>query len=293
MNEETVPRDRPPLGPALGELAEETLTAEGGHPAAEKLAAYALGEISGEAAEPLLDHLALCPACADFVLEVARAPASTPAPAPVPGRGAGDAPGPEALSAAAVASGWEGIRRQLVARGLLPPAPAPPIAFKRPPPRRFRLAALGSPYALAATLAALAVGLGLWNLSLRRELAERSLPRMEARVVDLFAEAWRAEGGEGEEISLAHPTTLLLHLVDPPASVRVEIRRAGDPPSAPPRWQQEQRRGAGRTENAGGDLTLLLPEGSLPAGSYRIDVLDLAGSPPVLCGSYELRVADD
>jgi hypothetical protein len=237
------------------------------HPTPDELVAYHSGELPDPERERLREHLALCPECADLVLDYRDFAAAEPA---------------AAASAAATAwerhrePAWEAIRRGIGgAAEVTPPGPV------RTPDR-----AGGSPGArwLAAALAAacLVLGVSLWRA--RSELGSPS----PAAVVALQPEGSGGLRGPGppgapEVQAAGRRVVVLLGLPEPHRFARYEVRI--EPPA-----------GAGPEAvleiEPGPDGLLAVEMGIDRApGAYRLVLYGLRAGEREELASYALRLA--
>ena len=147
------------------------------HPKPEMLAAYHAGELTEPEERRLQDHLVGCPECAALLLDLDGLAD--------PGFGAGS------LAPADQEALWKSLQAEIGKEEPVVPAsltaPVVPLRRRSTSPRWLP--------ALAAALLAATIGLSVWVASLRRTVAELSLPQANAPVLDLDADAARGEGG--------------------------------------------------------------------------------------------------
>lgn len=175
----------------------------GPHPSAGELLSYHQEALGDAEAESIRDHLALCPECAQRSLDGAAFLQPDEAPAKLAPRS------------------WRTLRRALAREGLLDrPGWKVRGLFASP---RFA-------YATAAVFFMVSVSLGGWLATVHQTLAERSQPRPNPQLVDLFP----AGSAVQRDLSRHQPTipatpaddlVLVLHVLDPGsfATYRVEI----------------------------------------------------------------------
>lgn len=175
------------------------------HATEDKIAAYHAGTLPPEEEARVQDHLLECADCTDLLLGLEELTLEDDEPAP-----------PEEVRAA-----WEELRSRLPAAA----APAPPVPL--PFPARRSAQPVWLP-ALAATLAAAVVGLGVWSVSQQSKLNELSRPEVNVQVVHLFLDPLRS-GGTADEPVLkpeGRLVTLVLHCDDPRTFTDYELEMA-------------------------------------------------------------------
>ncbi|MFL6232529.1 MAG: zf-HC2 domain-containing protein [Thermoanaerobaculia bacterium] len=227
------------------------------HPKPEMLAAYHAGELTEPEERRLQDHLVGCPECAALLLDLDGLAD--------PGFGAGS------LAPADQEALWRSLQAEIRKEEPAPLAPVVPLRRRAPSPRWLP--------ALAAALLAATIGLSVWVASLRRTVAELSLPQANAPVLDLDADAARGEGGDDAVVvSLKnHFFTLILT----PAGerryerYRVEIAPVGGQEA----WSYD---GA---LNSSGSLSVTVPLPALGSGRFRVRLFGLG---PGSAGGKEL-----
>lgn len=139
------------------------------HATEDEIAAYHAGTLPPDEEARVQDHLLECSECTELLLGLDELTLEDDEPAP----------------SEEVRAAWEELRSRLP-----PSAPAPPAPL--PYPRR-RAQPSWLP-ALAATLAAAVVGLGIWNVSLRNQRDELSRPDLNTQFVELSSSLLRGEG---------------------------------------------------------------------------------------------------
>lgn len=156
---------KPAFEPALRALAARERRALDDHPTPETLGAYRAGELPPEEQEALRDHLALCPDCAEMLLDFATFEQFTPQE-----ESAG-------LTDSDVGAAWQRMQQRLTpAAETTEVMEAMPVmaAAREPEPLPFAPRAseyepvvlrrrLRTAYAIAATLAVGVVGLSMWG----------------------------------------------------------------------------------------------------------------------------------
>lgn len=285
--------DRRSFEASLRVLAEEARGGLREHPSPADLAAFQAGALSRDAADGVEEHLAACPGCTRYFLDLAALSDGR-----VEGREG------ERLSDEEVAADWEAIRRRIdepaaaapvepgmasgdIARGdsaeESPPAAPPPVAdrdtwYRTVPPLRL----------LAAGLAVAALALGAWSYSLLREAREI---RADVQIVSLLPRGEGVRGG-GEEHQISAgtgPSVLVLTRFgeeDYPDHA-LEIVEAGEE-TGRLIWRADglelQREGSSRI------LAIQLPAGSLPPGRYVLRLFGLGQGERRLLAVYDLSV---
>ena len=163
------------LAASVRELVREERRGLGPHPEAGELLDYHAGRLADDDRERLQDHLILCPACSDTVLDMANFPDLEPAVAS------------RAVSDDQVAAEWRAMaeRRQQKESS----AAVVPFADRSAESRRGAREVEGTRpvRTLAAIFLAACLGLAFFNLSLRREIAELRSPRVNPLARSLFA----------------------------------------------------------------------------------------------------------
>lgn len=204
--------DKPPMEPHLRAQAGKARRELRDHPAPERLAAYRAGELSAEEAEGVRDHLALCPECAQLLLDLVAFEEHEPAEEPA-GLASGD-----------VEAAWQRLRPKLEREG-----PSPPVAA----PERFRPAEKPDPayaavdwrrrlrnaYALAAALFLGVVGLAVWGVSQKRQLEQMAAPQL-GRIAhhSLDEDQIRSGGEEEADLRFSQRDKVAISLDAPPAA---------------------------------------------------------------------------
>jgi hypothetical protein len=260
------------LEPALRALAARERRALDDHPTPEILVAYRAGKLPAEEQEALRDHLALCPDCAEMLLDLATFEQFTPTEEPA------------GLTDSDVGAAWQRMQQRLapvvetvetmeeapvvVARDREPePLPFVPRASEYEPVVLRRK--LQTAYAIAAVLAVGVVGLSVWGLSLKGQVKASSTPEVNIHLVDAYSDSSR---GPDEGIPAIQGKHLLyLH--------------AGETPKAP-EYGAEVRDPAGalilRTSGLvpveEGVFSLGLPVDQLVPGTYRITLFGVTGN---------------
>jgi hypothetical protein len=266
------------LEPALRALAARERRALDDHPTPETLGAYRDGELPPDAAETLRDHLALCPDCAEMLLDFATFEQFTP-----PEESA-------SLTDSDVGAAWQRMQQRLapvvevakVVEMVETPEAAPVVAQeKKPAPLPFVPRAseyepvvlrrrLRTAYAIAATLAVGVVGLSMWGGVLQGRLRDLSKPRVNLGFVYAFSEDNKERGESSGEVLSGKTPVLVIEPTDlPPADdYGVEVRNPG---------------GALILKTSGlvpsrGSFSMELPSAQLSPGSYRVELFGVTGS---------------
>lgn len=234
----------------------------GAHPDPERLAAYHAGELSPEEEIRIQDHLASCRECAGLLLDLDGLAD--------PGFGAG-------MGLDAKEAVWE----KLIEATLQEERPAV-VPFRRPsPPVSPRWL-----QALAASLLVATLGLSLWVASLRRTVANLSLPEPNAPVLDLYASGTRGEGSPAPVLTVSRQArffTLILNSAGHPRKkgYRVEILRTGGEAV----WKSGE-----VTPFSFGSFSLTIPRLATGPGDYRVRLLGRSGETEEPIDEYAFRV---
>lgn len=247
------------LSAAVRALAAAERAAAGDHPTVEELTAYSGGTLAAARAQAVLAHAAVCRECSALLLEYAEF---------VPGRAAGSA------EAAEVAGAY---RRAAERLGLEGRSPVPLRAS------RSRSEAL-MPWLLAAAGLA-AVALGLWGWREHRAAAGLRAPRLEVAAVDLEPAGSDQVRGPRAERPLDLSDGVILFLALPGADLSSELEVSLVDGDGKVLWS---RAGARRHPDLG-NVTLHLPPGALPPGSYEIRIAAAGGGPPLASYPIDIR----
>jgi hypothetical protein len=262
------------LEPALRALAARERRALDDHPTPETLVAYRAGELPAEDQEALRDHLALCPDCAEMLLDLATFEQFTP-----PEESAG-------LTDGDVGAAWQRMQQRLapaVETADRVETPAAPVVAqeKEPAPLPFAPRAsehepvvlrrkLRTAYAMAATLAVGVVGLSMWGGVLQGRIRDLSKPRVNLGLIYAFSEDDKERGVAGGGTLVGKTPVLVLEPTDlPPADdYGVEVRNPA---------------GALILKTSGlvpsqGSFFMELPGAQLPPGSYHVELFGVTGS---------------
>ena len=237
------------------------------HPLPARLGAFVRGELPAGEQEPMELHLATCRECTDRVLEMRSSAIEAQPGADLTGEGLAD----EALAAEDLTAEVDAV----VSRAF----PKVPLA-----PPRSRLSR-GLLTRLAAALAVVALGLGLWALSLASEnsrLRSALVPQAGAAVVDLYPASYRPRGGEGpQRIPLPPGAQWVTVLLTPPADAQTfsAYRLVVEDETGKPLWQ------GAASPGEPGSFTLLLPR-RLAAGEVRFRLLGVGGESESLIEEY-------
>lgn len=238
------------------------------HPSTSRLLAYQRGEGTPAEVAAVREHLSLCEECSAVVLDAAEFFAEEDE--------------EEEDSPAELEREWQELRR-LVPDAHHPPAPAavlplPAAAPSRPPLWR----SLGFAYGLAASFAAVSLGLGFFRAF------PAPVPQANAGLYDLTSSGQdRSERAEATPMAIrfASPSVLLLNPEEVPDSERYGVRvRRGDGTVA---WESEsfvpQRSGA---------FHLGLPAGALKAGEYSLQLYGISEGRETPLGTYSIRIEE-
>jgi hypothetical protein len=288
----------PALGPALQALAGESRRGLGDHPSPERLAAYHEGALPPGEEERLRDHLALCPDCAQLLLDLAGFPElETPA-------------GARGLTDGEVDAAWQTMRSRLGSGGEeRPPAPAlrrlpqplpispmAPISPISPISQVSPAAAISSTapssrsvWALAASWLVVA-GLSFWVVELRRENARLEEPAVNAVVSDLTANGDSTRGGgesrELQTLLAGSRLLLILNAPDLPAHAGYEAEIREDRETGSVFWT-----GRNLHPSLEKNFTLDLGPDFLRPGKYQVRLYGVDAGKRQKLADYPLRIS--
>jgi hypothetical protein len=244
--------DEPGLRLAVRALAaaERRLLAD--HPMPDELVDYQAGDVTAAEKERLQEHLALCPACAQAVLDVGPLPEVR-------------------LSDRTVAAAWTRFAERAGRSGPLPD----------------RRRSVAWPWSVAAALLCVVLGLAVETARLRREAGALAGPRAGVQIVDLLpaGEEVQRSANEADTADAVQAPAWVDRLV-----LNLNLPQEGVLPVYSSRIMamdgREIWRGAALRPGADGALTVELPRRLLPAGKYRI-ALSGNGAP---VAEYTLRL---
>ncbi len=241
------------LPTSLRALAEETRRLEP-HPPPEEWTSYHRGDLSPEAAERLQDHLAVCPDCADLVLDLDAF------------QRIGERQEERTIEPNAVA--WEALRHRLPAEGRTPSAS--PRLREKPWVRRVYS------WAPAAVLVLMVAGLSFWVRTLEGTLGRLAEPRLNVPLTDLMPEADARRAGGSFSSTLRVPRgqdrfVVILNIRDPLAHDRYALEIIDSRNRV--LWSAPA-----IERGPDGNLTMELSRRFLPGGEYRVRLNDSGGS---------------
>jgi hypothetical protein len=260
-----------------------------GHPSPAKLSAYAEDELGPRDAEAVQEHLALCPSCARFYLDLTTFPALD----------AGEAA--TALSRDQEREDWAALQDRLAElQGPVevPPleevsapeagvetAAALPLTEKRPVPWYRSVSVL---QLLSASLLLISMALGAWSFSL---FMKRGQPKLNMEIVDLRPVSDIDRGGPGvaavEEVPAGASSYVFILLSADGGSASehsVEVADA-EQPAGEVLWS-----GIGLRRREAGSFSLEIPRHLLSPGRYRIRLFEGAGEDRRPLAEYFFRV---
>ena len=253
------------LNAALLAVAEDVRRALAGHPSPEELLDYHLGTLDPEDRERLRDHLTLCAACADAVLDFAVFPDLEP---PV---------GTPASPEHEMAQDWRRLSAKLEAAQTLRRPPAGPARESG------RLA-----WVLAASFFAATLGLALHVVQLR-QASDPSEPRTDVVFMSLAPREEEPVRGAPESVGVpawADRVVLVLSLGDLRGFPSYRLEMTGS--TAGTIWTAAD---VHRAEN--GTFTIELDRRTLPPDRYRIVLSGAGGEEPSLLATYDFVIEHD
>lgn len=279
------PPNKQSLVPALRSLLEEEARSE--HPTPERLIDYQSGWLTAEERGRIEAHLRTCQECQELLADLAAFEAQAPAPK------SAAQPDREAQAAwkrlQAEISGPEAQRPMRLVSSQ-PPAPAPPSAGIGRDDRSGSLhRQLRFAYALAASLACVAVGLAIWGRSLESQMRQLKAPQTHLTVLQLYADAERDGSAKRSEAAVGERLVLFLY----PSS------EAANTEGLPEYWAEIKPIGREKPSlkiqglhlGEGGELSFDLIRSSLPPGDYQIDLFGMDGQTPRSVGTYRFSIA--
>jgi hypothetical protein len=253
----------PEVDAALHELARQAQEGRPPHIPPEDLLAYHDGLLSAAESEPIRDHLAVCAACADLVLEMESFPDS-PALAP-----------DHQLSAAAVEQRWA-MFQELRRRSGCSPEEVPGAGARQPRrglPALPGLRLLAHP--LTARLLAAGLALALGGVMLHQGLSRTSRPAVRVYVSSLDPQAQVREGGPAQPIRIpdwADRVLLILNLFELRSYGVYEVTLLADRGPGQVLWSSRDLH-----RSPDGSFALEVPRSFLSTGAYRIELYGIAG----------------
>lgn len=229
------------------------------HPTPEELVGYSEDRLPSEADEAVRDHLVACKECSALLLELEDLKS-------MPNTAAGGA-----VASFQAASAWK-RQSALLADEVWRGVPRLPLWRLR---------------ALAAALAAVALGLGFALASSQRSLSELRAPQLDLPIVNLEPTG-STRSGEQAEVTLPEGEArwvLILNLVDTSdyAEYRLEFRTDDG------RHVLTQ---GGLSKSARGHFRLSLPRDYLPHGRYRVELQGVRGGVAEPVAQYVLAIEE-
>jgi len=248
---------REPADPSGGGSGQRVAVA-GEHPPPDQLFEYHRRRLPPAVADFVQEHLAACEECSRAVLDFAAFPNLEP-----PSEG-------HRLSPSDVEERWHGLEREIA-------------RWSRPLWQRHQLL-----LPAVALLVVVAVGLGLWGVKLRGELAAPRISGGDLEVVADLDSAETTTRGSGQVLS---PSPAARRLV----FVLVDPRTEGDGAYA-----ADLVTGQGRLVQTGlpvlrsrsGDFTLELSRDAVPPGSYRLELYGLEAGSRASIATYPFSIVD-
>lgn len=257
--------ERPDLATAVRALAAERQPGASAHPDPADLVAHAGGTLAGERSERLQEHLVACAECARLVLDYADFERLEP---PTPGHEVGS-------------------RELAVARKRLRNTSGASLAGRWnwaswvSPARRWQLVAAG--------LAAVAVGLGIWGLDTHQRLLRLERPAVNVAVYDLMpagSDQVRSGGADTELPVVRSSAGAFLVLQLPEAKAFAVYRVEAYTASGERVWSAD----GAELDPVLKNFTLHLPPSSMPPGRYELRLLGVGDGAEETVAQYLLEV---
>jgi putative zinc finger protein len=259
-------RSGPSLREAMAALAREELRGAE-HPSTSRLIAYHRGELPPAEEATVMEHLSLCEECAALVLDAAEFFADDDE---------------EEATPADLEASWQELRAETPRAEERPPSRVPALSPPPSIPRRSLVRSLAFAYGLAATFAAVSVGLILFH---GRSPAPR--PQANAGLYDLTSSnSERGEGTQPTRIRFRSPDASALLILNPavvPNSSRYGVRIHRTDGAVV--WRSED-----LELQTLGAFHLSLPAGALPPGRYSLDLYGITEGRERLLGTYRIEI---
>jgi putative zinc finger protein len=258
-------RSNPPIREAMAILAREELRGAE-HPSTTRLIAYHRGEVPPVEAAAITEHLSLCGECTALVLDASEFFADDDE---------------EEAAPADLETSWQELRAAATRAEERPPAAVPALT---PPsiPRRPLFRSLAFAYGLAATFAAVSVGLLVF-----RGTTPPPRPQVNSGLYDLTpADSERGEAVQAIPIRFNSPEDSALLILNPAVvadSARYGVRiRQMDGTVV---WRSED-----LVPQASGAFQLSLPAGALPPGRYSLELYGITDGREKHLGAYRIAI---
>jgi len=261
---------RNPVHEAMAALAREELrSAE--HLSTTRLMAYHRGEIPPTETTAITEHLSLCKECSSLMLEVAEFFAD-------------DEEEDEDTAPPDLEPAWQELRGAMSGtEPRRPPSPIPvPSLPPAAPPQRSLVRSLAFAYGVAATCAAVSIGLFVF-----RETTPPLRPQVNPGLYDLTSSGLdRSEAPPATPIRFRTPDDSALLILNPdgaPDSARYGVRIHGANGAVV--WQSED-----LVLQTPGGFHLSLPAGALPPGRYSLKLYGITQGRETPLGTYPIAI---
>lgn len=260
-------RSHNPVREAMASLAREELRGAE-HLSTSRLIAYHRGEIPPAETPAITEHLSLCTECSALALEVAEFFA--------------DDDDEEDATPSAREAAWQELQTVMSGPDRRPPAPAflSPVAA---PPRRSPIRSLALAYGLAATFAAVSVGLVFF-----REKAPSPSLQPDPGLYDLTSSGSMRTGETNAKLirfqAPDESAILILNPEGPLTSNRSRVRISDSAGAIV--WESDL------TLQPTGGFHLSLPAGALASGRYSLDLNGLIEGRETSLGQYQIAIEE-
>ena len=260
-------RSSHPIRAAMAALAREELRGAE-HPSTARLVAYHRGEVPPKEAAAITEHLSLCGECAALVLDAAEFFSEEDE---------------EETAPADLQASWQELQAAMPGVEERPPSrPVPALSPPREIPRRSLFRSLSFAYGLAATFAAVSIGLFVF-----RAPGPPPQPQANSGLYDLTPSgSERGEGARTVSIRFNSPEDSAFLILNPAVAADSErygarIRRMDGAVV----WRSED-----LVPQASGAFHLSLPAGALPPGRYSLELYGVAAGRETLLGTYRIAI---
>jgi len=263
-------KSRNPIHEAMVVLAREELRGAE-HLSTTRLMAYHRGEIPPSETTAIMEHLSLCKECSSLMLEVAEFFAD-------------DDEEEEDSAPPDLEPAWQELQGAMSgAKQRRPPSPSPVLSLPpAAPPQRSVVRSLAFAYGVAATFAAVSIGLVVF-----KETTSPLGPQVNTGLYDLTPSGSdRAEAADATPIRFRTPGDSALLILNPevaPDSARygVLIHSAAGAVV----WRSED-----LVLQTPGGFHLSLPAGALPPGRYSLKLYGITEGREIPLGTYPIAI---